>query len=314
MRILFTGASSFTGYWFVWQLVQAGHEVGVTFTRSCAAAYEGLRAKRVRRTEQTVTHSAYSCGFGGNSFLRLIADFRPELLCHHAADVTDYKSKAFDVSNAFANNTYNLRQVLHALSDAACNRLILTGSLFEGGEGVGSDGLPHFSPYGLSKSLTAAAFQHFCRVHEFSLGKFVVPNPFGPYEDPRFTAYLIRCWRLGETATVKTPLYVRDNIHVSLLAKHYRAFADRLPLMTGFVKTNPSGYVESQGAFADRFAAEMRSRLNLACDVASVRQTDFSEPQTRINTEPVDGVDLDWNEADAWNELADFYLSEECIS
>jgi UDP-glucose 4-epimerase len=27
MRILFTGASSFTGYWFVRELVAAGHEV-----------------------------------------------------------------------------------------------------------------------------------------------------------------------------------------------------------------------------------------------------------------------------------------------
>ena len=33
--------------------------------------------------------------------------------------------------------------------------MVLTGSVFEHGAGEGSDGLPAFSPYGVSKSLTA---------------------------------------------------------------------------------------------------------------------------------------------------------------
>jgi nucleoside-diphosphate-sugar epimerase len=46
MRILFTGASSFTGYWFVRELVAGGHEV----IAACRGdgRYEGLRAERVR--------------------------------------------------------------------------------------------------------------------------------------------------------------------------------------------------------------------------------------------------------------------------
>ena len=39
MRILFTGASSFTGYWFIRELVAAGHRVIATF-----AAMDGMRA------------------------------------------------------------------------------------------------------------------------------------------------------------------------------------------------------------------------------------------------------------------------------
>jgi hypothetical protein len=29
----------------------------------------------------------------------------------------------------------------------------------------------------------------------FTFQKFVVPNPFGPYEEPRFTAYLMKTRR-----------------------------------------------------------------------------------------------------------------------
>ena len=40
----------------------------------------------------------------------------------------------------------------------------------------------------------------------------MIPNPFGPYEEPRFMAYLMKTWLKGEVARVQTPRYVRDNI------------------------------------------------------------------------------------------------------
>ena len=120
-----------------------------------------------------------------------------------------------------------------------------------GGEGAGSQGLPDFSPYGLSKALTYQVCRYDCTRAGIGLGKFVIPNPFGPYEEPRFTAYLIKNWLAGATPNCSSPSYVRDNIHVSLLAKVYVQFAKQLPAH-GFVRINPSGYAESQGAFTLR--------------------------------------------------------------
>ena len=57
----------------------------------------------------------------------------------------------------------------------------------------------------------------YCEAAGLPLGKFVIPNPFGPFEEPRFCAYLIRQWQAGQAAEVRTPAYVRDNIHVDLL-------------------------------------------------------------------------------------------------
>src|SRR6185436_4524078 len=107
------------------------------------------------------------------------------------------------------------------------------------------------------------------------LGKFVIPNPFGPYEEPRFCNYLMQSWFKGEVPTVRTPLYVRDNIPVDLMAAAYAEFTAQLPSRHGVTKLNPSFYVESQGAFAARFASEMESRLGLPCPVALLEQREF---------------------------------------
>ena len=72
-------------------------------------------------------------------------------------------------------------------------------------------------------------------------------------------------------------------------------------------RLNPSGYVESQGAFTLRFAREMKPRLGLACEVELKDQTQFAEPRVRINTDLPDAKALEWNEAVAWDELAEYY-------
>jgi nucleoside-diphosphate-sugar epimerase len=295
--------------WFAEALARAGHAVTATFRGNAAATYsDALRRERVERVA-AVCHVEHACSFGDARFVRLIESERFDVLCHHGADATNYKSPDFDVAAALASNTLNLRGVLEALRSSGCTRIALTGSVFEGGEGAGSAGLPHFSPYGLSKALTAEVFGHHARAAGMRLGKFVIPNPFGPHEEPRFTAYLVRSWYAHETPTVKTPAYVRDNIHVSLLALAYVRFVEALPAETGFQKLHPSGYIESQGSFARRFAGELRERLGLECRFEEATQTDFSEPMIRINTDAVDARALGWNESAAWDALAQYYAA-----
>jgi UDP-glucose 4-epimerase len=315
MKVLFTGASSFTGFSFVRELTAAGHELTLIFPRS-REAYEGLRAERMGMAT-ALAEPLFEMRFGDDRFQDLIRGRSWDLLCHHAADVTDYKSPDFDIMRAVGSNTHRLRDVLAALRDHGCRHVLLTGSVFEGGEGAGSDGLPPFSPYGLSKQLTAEVFRYFTAAVDMQLGKFVISNPFGPYEEPRFTAYLVRTWAGGDTAGVRTPAYIRDNIHVSLLARAYSIFAKQLvsdgrPILgrqvdERFTKLNPSGYVESQGTFAERFAREMRARLGWECRVELSRQTEFSEPRIRINTDPLNANALGWDETAAWDEIAAYY-------
>jgi UDP-glucose 4-epimerase len=306
MKILFTGGSSFTGFWFIRELSSAGHEILAVFRRRPEEYSDDVRCKRVAALTG-ICHPVFGMSFGDDRFLELIKEGKFDVFCHHAAEVTNYKSQDFDVAAAVENNTHRLPLIIAQLRDAGCRKMVLTGSVFENDEGAGSGALEAFSPYGLSKGLTWQTFRYYAQSHHISLGKFVIPNPFGAYEDPRcFTYYLIKNWFAGVTPTVNTPFYVRDNIHASLLAKVYARFIATLP--EGTSRINPSGYIETQGAFAQRLAAEMGERFGLQCNLLLKTQTDFPEPRVRINTDAAEGTALGWDEKLAWDEFADYYV------
>jgi UDP-glucose 4-epimerase len=279
MRILLTGASSFTGYWFAKKLTDAGHEVHAPLRRS-QREYVGTRAERLADSCQL----SYDTLFGSRRFLELIRTEGPfDLLCHHAAEVKDYRSPTFDVAAAVAANTHQLPRVLELLGDA---RVVLTGTVFE----------PDITAYGRSKGLTTEIFREQCP----SLTRFVIPHPFGPFEEPRFSAYLLREWAAGRVAHVKTPSYIRDNIHVSLLADAYVNHVEQ-PLPADI---SPSGYVESVGDFTARYAQEMRARLGWECAFTCADQTDFLEPFRRTGADLVPFTLA--QERQCWDEIAQF--------
>jgi len=291
--------------WFASKLAGRGHKV-IAVARREEQAYSGLRAERLARIG-ACCQTVWNAPFGSSRFLDVIAQERPfDILCHHGAETEGHRSSEFDAVAAAATNTNALAGVVRALRDTGCRRIVLTGSVFEAGEGAGTTPLRAFSAYGISKTLTSEIFAFHADQDGLALGKFVIPNPFGPYEEPRFTDYLMRCWREGKSALVKTPRYVRDNIHVSLLAEIYCTFMSELP-PEGFRKINPSGYAERQGAFAARFAREIGLRLRLETPLEEIRQVDFAEPPIRINTDVVHNIECRWDEHAAWDELADYY-------
>ena len=306
MKILFTGASSFTGYWFVKTLAAAGHEIVCPLTGEIGR-YTDVRQQRVEKLKP-LCQLIPNAPFGTDNFLNLVRERNFDLLCHHAADVTNYKSADFDARAALQNNTLNLRIVLAAMKPRGLKAVVLTGSVFENDEGVGDEPMRAFSPYGLSKGLTFQFFRHYCHEAALPLGKFVIPNPFGPFEEPRFTAFLMKNWKAGKPVEVKTPDYLRDNIHVDLMALAYADFCARVAAAKkSLLKINPSGYAEKQGAFAGRVAREVKSRTGWACELKLAQQTDFSEPLNRTNTEPVAKNFPGWNENEAWDAFVEFY-------
>lgn len=302
MKILLTGATSFTGLWFARELAGAGHQVVATVR---SESYEGVRAERFKALKK-VTSMEPNVSFGSKSFLEILESGKFELMCHHAAEMKDYRSLDFDHMAATASNTNNLSRVLDAFQRGGGQGVVLTGSVFEANEGLGDPGA--FNPYGLSKTMTYEIFRYFCEQRKLKLGKFVIANPFGPYEEERFTHYLVKTWASAQTPHVKVPEYLRDNAHVSLLSRCYRKFVESLPSQGRILtKLNPSGYVCKQGEFAQKYAKEFSKRAGRDLQVILDRQSDFSEPMRRYNSDSAVEYVGGWEESKAWDECFEYY-------
>ena len=305
MKVLFTGASSFTGFWFVGRLAAAGAQVTAAL-RGSPASYAGVRAERAQWLAPWA-EIVPDCAFGSEGFLDLIRTRNFDVVCHHGAEARDYRSADFDVLASVAANTLNLRTTLKLFAERGGKALVATGSVFEAHEGVGPSPRRAFSPYGLSKSLSWEILSHECATLGVPASKFVIANPFGPFEEPRFVAHAVERWSKGEALEVRTPRYVRDNIHIDLLSMAYARFVGEAAAGGSGRRFGPCGYRETQAAFAERLARELGPRLGVASRVRHAEQTDFAEPLARVNADMIDATAYGWDEGKAWDALAGYY-------
>jgi hypothetical protein len=118
----------------------------------------------------------------------------------------------------------------------------------------------------------------------------------------------MKTWKQGQVAKVKTPDYVRDNIHVDLLSAVYVKFVAGIASSSGgTVKANPSGYCGTQGAFASKVANEVQARTGWPCALDLMTQEDFNEPLERTNNQPAVQALPNWNERAAWDAFVAYY-------
>lgn len=287
MRILFTGASSFTGAWFARRLALHEGEV-VAALRGPDDRSGSMRDRRLAfiRPHCTIVPSA---PFGSARFLRLVRERGPfDLLCHHGAEVGDHKRPDFDVDAAVEANCRNTERVLDGLAAAGCRALVLTGSIFEADEGEGEPPLRAFNPYGLAKTLTWHRIRFAAERRGMAVGKLVIAGPFGPLEKEGFTAGLMRAWLRDEVAVIRRPRLVRDHVPVAFLANAYARLVHLLLARPGTLRASPSGIALPLHDFARLLAAAMRPRLGRACRfVAADPPEPTDEPLIRRNLEPV---------------------------
>jgi len=308
LKIFLTGASSFSGFWFVKTLAEAGHEVTATFTRGSVDDYPeaGFARKRVEMGLEFV-RPVWNARMGDENFFQALEAERWDAVCLHGAYVADHKAADFPVFRAVQANTQGIPRLVGYLAANHQAPIIWTGTYFEAGEGKGTEPLRNFSPYALSKQLSWEYVHFYAEQAGVPIRKFVMPNPFGPWEGKGFTSYLARTWLAGEVPTVQTPDYVRDNCPVSLLAAAYAEFLSLGSENTSYSKNGPSGYAESQGTFARRMADELSGRWGAPCELNISEQKLFSEPMERANCSECLQARESWNEFGFWDNLASWY-------
>ena len=310
MKILFTGASSFSGFWFCKQLAEAEHQVFATFTRSAIEDYPeaGFVRQRVRMLQEYVS-PLWSLRAGSDAFIHLVETEPWDIICLHASYVKDHQSPDFPVDYAVEQNTYGMDRFIPLLKEKGVP-VIWTGTYYEANEGKGSDPGVDISPYARSKRLSWERLYKLARKSGVPVGKFVMPNPFGPWEGKGLTSYLVKTWLSRDfVPCIKTPDYVRDNIPIDLMAKSYLHLIKEIAYRKSTLRYNPSMYIGSQRGFVEYFTAKMEQYFPCACQLEFARQAIFAEPMSRYNTDSAQGRHIDWDESMFWTNLIEWYLN-----
>lgn len=307
MKVLLTGISSFTGFWFATALSVAGHEVVGCLTRTDKFEYDGLARLRLDSLLSQITLLP-NAAIGEDTFLNEISQGTPDVVCLHGAWVGDHRSADFPVMEALAHNTKNCAKLFQTCRNSGVRSIIATGSYFEADSGLGVEPRMAFSPYALSKTLTWQIYQYHAHKVGLPIAKFVLANPFGRMEKPGMSQYFAKAWLAGEKPECRTPGYVRDNVPVDLLGLVYARFVEQSLSADGRPMTiNPSGYVETVADFLTRYSSEMRKRWNFPCEYILANKPQYDEPMVRANNHSVLNA-YDWNEETFWDELAEYYL------
>ncbi|GAB4031162.1 MAG: SDR family oxidoreductase [Elusimicrobiota bacterium] len=306
MKIIFTGSGSFTGYWIIKKLVEDGHEV-YSLLEEQENLSSGIRGERIKKLAGTVK-CFFNTPYSKPEFFNFLSEIdKVDFFCHHFFDTKDYKSPDYNIISALSNSVGDIKALFTNLKRIGCRYFILTGSSFEPNEGVEGYGSPAFSPYGLSKSLAFQIFSYYSKINGIKFSKFVIPNPFGPLEEYKFTSYLADTWLKGGVPVIKTPDYVRDNIPVDLLSIAYSQMVSDLASGKELTRFSPSGYVENNLAFVGRMSKELSSRLGIKCKFVAEKHTDFSEPLSRYNADNMFVKFPNYSESSFWDKLALYY-------
>ncbi len=306
MRILFVGASSFTGMHFVKKLCESGHEVLATTTRSSVSEYPA--EVRLRLDQLTTKVSLYhGVRFGGKALLDLVAKESPDLLCLHGAQVGDHVSPDFDFQQAYLENTRGCRNLFELLA-AKGVAVVVTGSYFEADEGAGGPDLRAFSPYALSKTLSWQTYCFEAQRTGMALGKYTLCNPFGSYEKKGLNSYLIKAWLSGSIPEIHKPALKRDFAPIGLLSRDYALFCQHLAVLrSGIHRRNPSCFTETVKDFAGRLACQLGKRNGKSYLVSSKPLDYLGEPMERWNTDKLLNDGEEWNWEAEWEDYFKFY-------
>jgi nucleoside-diphosphate-sugar epimerase len=304
LRVLLTGASSFTGSWIARTLAARGHEVVAPLPRP-QSEYAGLRGERVALLADAA-EVVYNAPVGSERLLSCIASQdHIDVLCIHHAVVGDYRSDEFDVSGAVRSATEGAFAITEAVAEKGATVAMLTRSVFEAGQGVSDDPRP-IGLYAVAKSATVGVWGECVRRSQLARAEFTVTNPFGPYEEPRFVKYLAQTWAADRTPMLRAPYWVRDNIPAPLLAADYAASVERA-VQGHSVRRVPSHMVASNLEYATRIADQFAPRWDRPCPVGVEAVLDVGEPHLRIGTDRVDWSDHDLDEPAFWDDYAAYY-------
>lgn len=213
MKILVTGGAGFIASHIVDAYIQAGHELVVIDNLSTG-----------RRENLNPRARFYEVDLRDPQVAEIVADERPEVINHHAAQIDVRKSVADPVFDAEVNILASLR--LFEAARLSGSRYIIfssTGGAIYGEQDYFPADENHplrpLSPYGIAKLAVEKYLDYYNTVHGLNYAVLRYANVYGPRQNPKGEAGVVAifCERLlkGEQPIINgNGLQTRDYVYV----------------------------------------------------------------------------------------------------
>ncbi|MBG0815201.1 NAD-dependent epimerase/dehydratase family protein [Planomonospora sp. ID82291] len=217
MRVLVTGGAGFIGSHLVDRLLAEGHEVGVVDDLS-----SGSR-RNLAAAEEDPRFALYEMDVLDPALAGLAADFRPEVVCHLAAQISVRKSVADPVRDARLN-VEGTAAVLSAACRGGTRKVVFASSVAVYGRPAvipvpGDAATDPRSPYAASKLSAEIYLATFRALHGIDYTTLVLANVYGPRQSPDGEAGVVAIFTDALLNGAPTVVYgdgaqTRDYVHV----------------------------------------------------------------------------------------------------
>ncbi len=278
MKLLFLGASSFTGYHFVKKISETKkYKIYCTLTKNLCE-YDAIRLRRIKLLSKHKNIIFIDkTKFGDKKFINLLSKKKFDFICLHHASTKNYNDDSkFNLNKSLKKNTSNINSVFSKINSETT--IIISNTIFQK---IPSKKYKAVNKYGISKSIAYDKIKNYCKKYNLKFKSIFITNPWGILEEKKLNYYLINSWINGEEAIVKFPNYIRDNIFIDKLTKQYIKL---LYSKSKKIDYFPSGYCCTNEEFIKALKKKFEKFFKTNADVKFIYNLKHSQPKIRINS------------------------------